>query len=178
MRHGFQLAGITLLWLVGLNIDWDCLVPHCIMGSRDQWEFPLFGGPQWQSLCTALTVPLVLCKGTVKESSGSGRSSSSRCYGNISHVKICTWFSSILFITKQHLFKHKIHGYILDYRNNATSLPYPKMYLILYKLEIIADKLIIVIQVPRMMQSFILLSCFTDTNIENTSDLWKQKYCL
>ena len=33
------LAGITLLWFVGLNIDWDCLVPHCIMGSCDQWEF-------------------------------------------------------------------------------------------------------------------------------------------
>ena len=42
MRHGLQLAGITILWLVGLNIDWDCLVPHCIMGSRDQWEFPPF----------------------------------------------------------------------------------------------------------------------------------------
>ena len=50
MRHGLQLAGITLLWLVGLNIDWDCLVPHCIMGSRDQWEFPLFP--------TTVTVPL------------------------------------------------------------------------------------------------------------------------
>ena len=40
VRHGLQLAGITLLWLVGLKIDWDCPVPHCIMGSRDQWEFP------------------------------------------------------------------------------------------------------------------------------------------
>ena len=30
------------LWLAGLNIGWDCLVPHCIMGSRDQWEFPPF----------------------------------------------------------------------------------------------------------------------------------------
>ena len=45
---------ITLLWLVGLKIDWDCLVPHCIMGSRDHWESPLFFRPQWQSLCTAL----------------------------------------------------------------------------------------------------------------------------
>ena len=43
------------LWLVGLNINWDCLVPHCIMGSRDQREFPPFFRPQWQSLCTALT---------------------------------------------------------------------------------------------------------------------------
>ena len=66
------LAGIALLWLVGLNIDWDCLVPHCIMGSHDQWEFPPFFRPQWESLCTALTagkcLPLRLCKGTVKES--------------------------------------------------------------------------------------------------------------
>ena len=27
MEHCLQLAGITLLWLVGLNIDYDCLVP-------------------------------------------------------------------------------------------------------------------------------------------------------
>ena len=67
-----QLAGIILLWLGGLKIDWDCLVPHCIMGSHDQWEFQLFFRPQWQSLCTALTagncLPLGLCRGTVKES--------------------------------------------------------------------------------------------------------------
>ena len=40
--HGLQLVGIAFLWLVGLNIDWDCLVPHCIMGPCDQWEFPSF----------------------------------------------------------------------------------------------------------------------------------------
>ena len=72
MRDGLRLAGFTLLWLVGLKIDWDCPVPHCIMGSRDQWEYQLFFRPQWQSLCTALTagncLPLWLCKGTVKES--------------------------------------------------------------------------------------------------------------
>ena len=50
-----KLAGITLLWLVGLNVDWDCLVSHCIIGSRDQWEFPLFFRRHWQSLCTAQT---------------------------------------------------------------------------------------------------------------------------
>ena len=33
------------------NIDGDCFVPHCIMGSRDQWEFPPF-------FLTPLTVPL------------------------------------------------------------------------------------------------------------------------
>ena len=49
-RHGLQFTGIILLWLVGLNIDWDCLVPLCIMGSRDQWEFPPFQTP--------VTVPL------------------------------------------------------------------------------------------------------------------------
>ena len=73
MRHILQLALITFSWLVGLNIDWDCLLPHCIMGSYDPWEFPPFFRPRWQSLCTALTagicLPLVgLCKGTVKES--------------------------------------------------------------------------------------------------------------
>ena len=72
MRHGFPLAGISLLWLVGLKRDWDCPVPYCIMDSCDQWGFQLFFRPQWQSLCTALTagncLPLGLCKGTVKES--------------------------------------------------------------------------------------------------------------
>ena len=72
MRHGLQLSGITVLWLVGLNIDRDCLVPHCIMRSCDQWEFPPFFRPQWESLCTTLKaskcLPLRLCKGTVKES--------------------------------------------------------------------------------------------------------------
>ena len=28
IRHGLQLAGITLLWLVGLNIDWDFAPLH------------------------------------------------------------------------------------------------------------------------------------------------------
>ena len=57
-----------LLWLVVLNIDWDCLVPHCIMGSRDQWEFPPFFRPQWQSLCSPKCLALKVCKGTVKGS--------------------------------------------------------------------------------------------------------------
>ena len=72
MRHGLQLAGITLLWLVDLNTNWDSLVPHCILGSCDQWEFPPFFRPQWQSFCTVLTadhcLSLRLCKGTVKYS--------------------------------------------------------------------------------------------------------------
>ena len=64
---------ITLLSLVGLYVYWDCLVPHCIMGWHDQWEFPPFFRPQWQSLCTALTcLPLGLCKWTVKESMRAG----------------------------------------------------------------------------------------------------------
>ena len=32
----------------------DCLVLHCIMGSRDQWKFPSFCRPQCLSTCTAL----------------------------------------------------------------------------------------------------------------------------
>ena len=40
--HGLQFAGITFLWLVHLNIGWDCLVSHCIVGSRDRWQLPPF----------------------------------------------------------------------------------------------------------------------------------------
>ena len=72
MRHGLQLAGSTLLWLVSLNTDWDCLVPHCIMGLCDRWKFSPFFRPQWPSLCRAQTagkcLSAGLCKGTVKES--------------------------------------------------------------------------------------------------------------
>ena len=61
----------TCFLMVRINIDWDCLAPHCIMDSRDQWEFPPFFRPQWQFLCTNLTggkcLPLGLYKGTVKE---------------------------------------------------------------------------------------------------------------
>ena len=46
--------------------------PWCIMGSRDQWEFPPVFRPYWQSPCTVLmagNLPAIrLCKGTVKES--------------------------------------------------------------------------------------------------------------
>ena len=69
MTHGLQsiVAGITRWWLVGLNIYWDCLVSHCIIGSHDQWEFPPFFRPQWESLGTTLTaskcLSLWLCKG-------------------------------------------------------------------------------------------------------------------
>ena len=51
MRHGLQLAGITLLRLFGLNIVWDCLVPIALW-PRDERVFPLFFRPQRQSLCT------------------------------------------------------------------------------------------------------------------------------
>ena len=61
-----------ILWLVGLNIDWDCLVPHCIIGSPTPVGVPII-------FQTPVTVPLHspngrqclslgLCKGTVKES--------------------------------------------------------------------------------------------------------------
>ena len=71
MRHDLQLAGTTLLWLVGLHIVWDCLASHCIIGSHHPREFPSFFKPQWQSLCTALTagirLSLGLCKRAVKK---------------------------------------------------------------------------------------------------------------
>ena len=64
------LVSITVFSLVGLNIGWDCPVPHCIAGSRDRWELPTFFRRHWQSLCTALTagkcLSLGLCKGTGK----------------------------------------------------------------------------------------------------------------
>ena len=63
IRHG-----LTLLWLVGLKIDWDCPVPHCIMGSRDQWEFQLFFQTSVTVPLHCNCLPLGLCKGTVKES--------------------------------------------------------------------------------------------------------------
>ena len=66
---------------VGVIIDWDCLVPHCIMGSLDQWEFPPFFRPQWQSLYTALG----LCKGTLKYSMRKKTSSLLDCF-NGPHV--------------------------------------------------------------------------------------------
>ena len=47
--HGLQLAGITLSWLVGLNIHGDCLVPYCIM-------WPAVGIPT--VFQTPVTVPL------------------------------------------------------------------------------------------------------------------------
>ena len=62
LLHSPSLVAIGLLvgyerWppigLVGLNIDWDCLVPHCIMGSRDKWEFLSLFRPHSQSLCIA-----------------------------------------------------------------------------------------------------------------------------
>ena len=55
MRHELQLALITILWLIGLNVGWDCLMLRCIMGSRDPWEFPSFCKAHWQSPYTALT---------------------------------------------------------------------------------------------------------------------------
>ena len=45
---------------------------HCIVGSRDRWEFPSFSKGHSQFPCSALTtgkcLPLGLCKGIVKES--------------------------------------------------------------------------------------------------------------
>ena len=65
---GTQLASITLLWLAGLNINWDCFVSHYIGGSRGRWEFRLFFRPPWQSICTDMPLPFGPSKGTVNES--------------------------------------------------------------------------------------------------------------
>ena len=73
MRHGLYLAGITIFWLVGLSIGWDC---SNIMYVGPTWPVQISTILQrplsrWQSPCTALTagLPLRLCKETVKESS-------------------------------------------------------------------------------------------------------------
>ena len=72
MRHGLQLARITLLWLVGQNRGCDYLVSWCTVGSCDWWEFPSFYNAYWPSSCTALMAGKCLllgqCKETVKES--------------------------------------------------------------------------------------------------------------
>ena len=66
--HWTVLVGITLLWLVGLNIDWDYLLPPLHYGLMWTVGIPTVFEHHWQSPCTALTAGL--CKGTVKESNG------------------------------------------------------------------------------------------------------------
>ena len=39
MRHGLQLAGISLL-IGWSNISWVMSYLQCIVSSRDRWEFP------------------------------------------------------------------------------------------------------------------------------------------
>ena len=68
VRHGLQLAGITLLWLVGVNMYWDCLVSQCIVGSRDWCELPLFYKGHWYPLPQPWRQALGLHKETVKGS--------------------------------------------------------------------------------------------------------------
>ena len=71
MRHSFQLVGLTLLWLVGLNKGWDCPCHNGLGAHVKGVNFHFFRG-HWQSPCTDLTagrcLPLGLCKGTVKQS--------------------------------------------------------------------------------------------------------------
>ena len=68
MRHGLQLAGIILLWLVGRNIGLSRIAVHCVL----TWPIGIFTVFHWQSPCTALTTgicqPLGMCRGTVEES--------------------------------------------------------------------------------------------------------------
>ena len=67
MIHCLQLAGITLLWLVGLNIDWDCLVPHCIMTSGNSHRLSHPSGSPFSPKYRQCFL-LRLCRGTVIES--------------------------------------------------------------------------------------------------------------
>ena len=82
MRHGLQWAGISPLWLAGLNIGWDYKT-QWIVGSQNQYEFPPFFKCHWQSPSTALKagkwLPLGLCKETVKES-----------------ISSCSWFPHLM----------------------------------------------------------------------------------
>ena len=60
MRHGIRLVkhpgvGITILWLVRVDIVWNCPSLQWIVGSRDRWEFLPFCKGHWESPCRALT---------------------------------------------------------------------------------------------------------------------------
>ena len=72
LRYVLQLASVTLLWLVGLNIGWDC--PSCnglwvlvtggnFLSFSKATDSPL-AQPSWQANCLSLG----LCKETVKQS--------------------------------------------------------------------------------------------------------------
>ena len=76
---------ITLLWLVGLKIDWDCPVLHCIMGSHDQWEFQLFSDPSDSPF--ALQLPAVRQYITLVPLTDSMQSFSPRCLSPHSLIK-------------------------------------------------------------------------------------------
>ena len=71
MSHGLQLAVITHLWFVGLNLGWDCLNRHWLRIHFTSGNFHRFQRPLI-TFCTALTagtfLPLALCSETGKES--------------------------------------------------------------------------------------------------------------
>ena len=62
MRSGIQLAGITLLWLAGLNIGWDCLSPSGLRAHLTGRNFYSFS----EIIDSRTSVRLVLCKGMWK----------------------------------------------------------------------------------------------------------------
>ena len=70
MRHSLQLASITLLRLIGLNLGCACFKSQWIMNSHDKWECPpffLFIIFEC-SLIVSSHARLGLDRGTVKES--------------------------------------------------------------------------------------------------------------
>ena len=70
MRHGLQLAGITLLWSVGLNLGCNCLNHNGLWDHVTSGNFHCFSETtnspfaqrQWWAICP----PLMLCKETLK----------------------------------------------------------------------------------------------------------------
>ena len=53
--------GLQHPFVIGWSKDWDCPVPQCIMGSRDQWEFQLFSW--WRHQMETLSALLAICAG-------------------------------------------------------------------------------------------------------------------
>ena len=72
MRHGLQLAGITLLLLAGVNIVWDCLCHYGLWAHMTGKNFHHILEATESVLVQALTAGkcllLGLCKETVKQS--------------------------------------------------------------------------------------------------------------
>ena len=95
MRHGLQMAGITLLWFSGLNIAWDCLRGKGLWVHVTENNFHFFVRGHWQAPCTAKwqekCLLLGLCKEVVKESNFSIDRNMPFCVLYITYSKILVW---------------------------------------------------------------------------------------